>query len=134
MDANDLETLRRHLQQQRGPLFWRSLDELARTPAFEAYLRQEFPSGAQIWSQPTVDRRTLLKLMGASLALAGLSGCSRPSHEPIVPYIEMPEYEVPGLPQRYASTLTQNDNNHNKKTTSYSGRPTKLEGNPDHPA
>jgi len=134
MDVKDLETLRRHLQQQRGPQFWRSLNELARTPAFEAYLRQEFPPVAQVWSQPDIDRRTLLKLMGASLALAGLSGCSRPSHEPIVPYVEMPEYEVPGLPQRYASTLTLNGYGRGVLATCYSGRPTKLEGNPDHPA
>jgi len=53
MDVNDLEALRRHLQQQRGPQFWRSLNEVARTPAFEAYLRQEFPPAAQYGASPT---------------------------------------------------------------------------------
>ena len=54
--------------------YWRSLEELADSPIVEEFVRREFPHAADEWNDP-VERRTFLKIMGASLALAGLSGC-----------------------------------------------------------
>ena len=57
-----------------GKKYWRSLEELADAPEFREFVEREFPQHAEEWNDP-VERRTFLKLMGASLALAGLSGC-----------------------------------------------------------
>src|SRR5207249_726338 len=75
--------------------YWRSLDELADSPIFEEFVRREFPQQAEEWNDP-VERRTFLKLMGASLALAGLSGCVIQPPEKVIPYVKQPEEEVPG--------------------------------------
>src|SRR5436190_14866724 len=74
--------------------YWRSLQELARTPEFEDFLHREFPAAASEWADASpVSRRNFLKLMGASLALAGLnSGCERPVREKIVRYGQPPEH------------------------------------------
>ena len=80
----------------RAPMeYWRSLEELADSPVLEEFVRREFPQHAEEWNDP-VERRTFLKLMGASLALAGLSGCVIQPPEKIVPYVKQPEEEVPG--------------------------------------
>ena len=79
----------------RGKKYWRSLDELADTPVFREFVAREFPQQAEAWHDP-VERRTFLKLMGASLALAGLSGCVFQPPEKIVPYVNQPENYVPG--------------------------------------
>jgi molybdopterin-containing oxidoreductase family iron-sulfur binding subunit len=78
------------------------------------------------------DRRTALKLMASSLAL-GVTACAKP-HEEIVPYVDMPERVVPGLPLRFATTLDLAGYGRGVLATSYEGRPTKIEGNPRHPA
>ena len=70
--------------------YWRSLEELADSPIVEEFVRREFPHAADEWNDP-VERRTFLKIMGASLALAGLSGCVIPPPENIVPYVRQPE-------------------------------------------
>ncbi len=80
-----------------------------------------------------VDRRTMLGLMGASFALAGLEGCRRPV-ETIVPYVSAPEYVVPGIPKRYATTLPFGAGAHGVVVESHEGRPTKIEGNELHPS
>jgi molybdopterin-containing oxidoreductase family iron-sulfur binding subunit len=73
----NLEQIRAHLAEARGQRYWRSLDELAATPEFQEFLHREFPRQASEWIDPSpISRRNFLKLMGASLALAGLSGCS----------------------------------------------------------
>jgi molybdopterin-containing oxidoreductase family iron-sulfur binding subunit len=77
-------------------------------------------------------RRRFLKLMAASAALAG-SGCSGPPAETIVPYATMPEQGVPGLPLFYATAFVRNGLAHGVLVESNMGRPTKVEGNPDHP-
>jgi molybdopterin-containing oxidoreductase family iron-sulfur binding subunit len=77
-------------------------------------------------------RRRFLKLMAASAALAG-AGCSGPPAEPIVPYVTMPEQGVPGLPMFYATAFVRNGIAHGVLVESNMGRPTKVEGNPDHP-
>src|SRR5262245_58827315 len=78
-----------------GSKYWRSLEELADSPVFEEFVRREFPQQAEEWDDP-IQRRTFLKIMGASLALAGLSGCVIQPPEKIVPYNKQPEEEVPG--------------------------------------
>src|SRR6476659_9106293 len=75
--------------------YWRSLEELADSPIFEEFINREFPPAAEEWNNP-VERRTFLKLMGASLALAGISGCVIQPPEKVIPYVKQPEEEVPG--------------------------------------
>ncbi|MFS2020637.1 molybdopterin oxidoreductase, partial [Massilia sp. CT11-108] len=77
-------------------------------------------------------RRRFLKLMAASAALAS-AGCSGPPAETIVPYATMPEQGVPGLPMFYATAFVRNGLAHGVLVESNMGRPTKVEGNPDHP-
>src|SRR3954470_737664 len=85
--------------------FWRTLDELAGDPAFVERLHNEFPSQVEAITDP-VERRTFLKLMGASLGLAGITGCTRQPLEQIVPYVRQPEEVIPGKPSYYASAMT----------------------------
>jgi MoCo/4Fe-4S cofactor protein with predicted Tat translocation signal len=121
------------LEATRGPQFWRSLEELAGTPEFQQYLGREFPSQASEWTDP-VGRRQFLKLMGASLALAGVSGCAFQPPETIVPYVKAPEEYVREKPVFFASALTQGGYAAGVLVESWMGRPTKVEGNPDHPS
>ncbi len=118
-----------------GKKYWRSLEELADTPAFQELLREEFPEQAPLWPE-SLSRRQFLTLMGASLALAGLSGCSvRPAPERImVPRVRAPEETVPGRPLFYATAMTLGGTGVGLLVESHMGRPTKIEGNPDHPA
>src|SRR5580704_5686892 len=80
-----------------GPEYWRSLEELAGTEEFQEALHREFPKGASEWLD-SVSRRGFLKVMGASLGLAGMTGCVRLPLEPIVPYVRQPEEVIPGRP------------------------------------
>src|SRR5713101_4644384 len=115
-----------------GKQYWRSLEELADSPVFEEFVRREFPQQAEDWNDP-VERRTFLKLMGASLALAGLSGCVIQPPEKIVPYVKQPEEEVPGKCLYFATAFSLGGIATPLLARSNEGRPTKLEGNPDHP-
>ncbi|HEY3103159.1 MAG TPA: TAT-variant-translocated molybdopterin oxidoreductase, partial [Pyrinomonadaceae bacterium] len=116
-----------------GKQYWRSLEELADSPVFEEFVRREYPAAAEEWNNP-VERRTFLKIMGASLALAGLSGCVIQPPEKIVPYIKQPEEEVPGRGLWFASAFTLGGVATPILVRSNEGRPTKIEGNPDHPS
>ena len=115
-----------------GKTYWRSLEELADSPLFEEFIQREFPQQAEEWNDP-VERRTFLKLMGASLALAGLSGCVIQPPEKIVPYVKQPEEEVPGKGLYFATAFSLGGVATPLLARSNEGRPTKLEGNPDHP-
>src|SRR5947207_3916043 len=115
-----------------GKQYWRSLEELADSPIFEEFVQREFPHAAEEWNDP-VERRTFLKLMGASLALAGLSGCVIQPPEKIVPYARQPEEETPGKGLFFATAFTLGGIATPLLARSNEGRPTKLEGNPDHP-
>ena len=111
---------------------WRSLEELADDPAFRERLQNEFPSQVEAIEDP-VERRTFLKLMSASLALAGMAGCTRQPVEKIVPYVRQPEEVVPGRPLFYATAMTLGGVATGVLVESHEGRPTKIEGNPEHP-
>ncbi len=132
-DRIDLASIREKLAAERGSRYWRSLEELAGTEEFGAFLADEFPALARLWETP-VSRRTTLKLMAASMALAGLTGCGRQPSERIVPYTYMPEHVVPGRPRFYATSTFIGGYAHGVLAEAHEGRPTKLEGNPDHPA
>jgi MoCo/4Fe-4S cofactor protein with predicted Tat translocation signal len=116
-----------------GPEYWRSLEELAGSPAFQEALHREFPKGASEWVD-SVSRRGFLKVMGASMALAGMTGCVRLPLEPIVPYVRQPEDVIPGRPQFYATAMTLGGYASPLLVESHLGRPTKIEGNDRHPA
>jgi molybdopterin-containing oxidoreductase family iron-sulfur binding subunit len=133
--AVDAETIRQHLASARGPRLWRGLEELVQTEEFQDYVRREFPEQAAEWADP-VTRRQFLTLMGASLALAGLAGCStQPApREPILPYVRQPEDLVLGKPLFYATAMSLSGVATGILVETHEGRPTKIEGNPEHPA
>jgi MoCo/4Fe-4S cofactor protein with predicted Tat translocation signal len=112
---------------------WRTLNELAQTDQFANLLHDEFPHAASEWPKGQ-SRRDFLKLMSASLALAGLSGCTRKADERLVPYVKQPEWMVPGKPLYFATAVTLGGYAKGVLVESYDGRPIKIEGNPDHPA
>src|SRR4026208_1721214 len=103
----DIQGLRAKLQGTRGREYWRSLEAVAETPEFKEFLHREFPQNASEWLDP-VARRSFLKLMGASLARAGVSACTRQPDEEIVPYVRQPEEEVPGKPLFFATAMPTN--------------------------
>jgi MoCo/4Fe-4S cofactor protein with predicted Tat translocation signal len=129
----DLAAVRARLAGQTGRRYWRSLEELAGTAEFEELLHREFPRYAAFWHE-ALDRRQFLRLMGASLALAGLTACGAQAREKIVPYIHQPENMVPGKPLYFATAMTLGGFASGLLVESNEGRPTKVEGNPDHPA
>lgn len=111
--------------------YWRSMDQLADTPEFQKIVEREFPEGASELKNP-VTRRNFLGLMGASIAFAGLASCRRPV-EKIVPYVKAPEKMIPGVPKYYATTMPLGRHALGLLVESHEGRPTKIEGNPEHP-
>src|SRR6202158_1724148 len=137
----DLDSVRARIDQatahdaaeKTGPEYWRSLEELAGSPDFQDALHREFPKGASEWVD-SVSRRGFLKVMGASLGLAGMTGCVRLPLEPIVPYVRQPENVIPGRPMYYASAVTLGGYASPVLVESHLGRPTKIEGNDLHPA
>jgi molybdopterin-containing oxidoreductase family iron-sulfur binding subunit len=133
----DVATVRSKLDGANGREYWRSLEDLAETPEFRDLLEREFPQQAIGWSDdenPVEGRRNFLKLMGASLALAGLSACTRQPNEHIAPYVRQPEDLVPGRPLFYATATTLGGVAQGVLAESHEGRPTKIEGNPEHPS
>ncbi len=121
-------------QSQSGPEYWRSLDELADSPEFREFLHDEFPAGATELLD-SGDRRHFLRIMAASMALAGvgMSGCRRWPVQHIVPYSNRPDGRMPGVPVQYATTMEIAGVGYGLLATSYDGRPIKIEGNPEHP-
>jgi molybdopterin-containing oxidoreductase family iron-sulfur binding subunit len=120
---------------QSGKQYWKSLDELAEAPEFKDFLHREFPEGASELGSG-VNRRQFLQVMGAGMALAGVTGCKivrRPEIE-ILPYNKMPENVIPGLPQFYATVMNLKGEAVGLLVESHEGRPTKVEGNPKHPS
>jgi len=128
----DIAALRKAASEGNTPVFWRSLDELADTPEFRDYKENEFPHGAND-PDAKLDRRELLKVMAASAAFAGLSGCTKLPTQHIVPYVRQPEEIVPGKALFYATAVTLGGVATGILVESNMARPTKIEGNPDHP-
>ncbi len=115
--------------------FWRSFEERAGTAEFRTALEREFPVAASEWDDP-VSRRKFLKVMAASLALAGIgtsAGCYKHPQGTIVPYPQAPEEIIPGRPLFFATAMPMNGFARGVLAESHEGRPTKIEGNPDHP-
>ena len=129
----NLADIRSRLDGLEGRKYWRSLEELADTPDFREYVQREFPDQASEFNDPA-GRRDFLRLMGASLALAGVSACTRQPEERLVPYVRQPEEVVPGRPLFFATAMPQGGFGYPLLAENHMGRPTKLEGNPDHPA
>ncbi len=129
----DLSAVKAQIEETTGPEYWRSLEELAGSEEFQEMLHREFPKGASEWLDD-FSRRGFLKTMGASLALAGLTGCTRMPNTEIVPYVRQPENVVPGRPMFYATAFTLGGYASPILVESHLFRPTKVEGNPQHPA
>ena len=128
----DLAAVRERLAAKSGKEYWRSLEELAGDPHFEELLHREFPRQASEWEN-ALERRDFLKLMAASLALAGLTGCGRKPEETVVPYVKAPPGLTLGKPLYFATAMPLGADAIGLLVESHEGRPTKVEGNPDHP-
>ncbi len=128
-----IQQIRAKLQNRQGEKFWRSLDELAETEEFNQFLQEEYPHGsAPMTAKEDLSRRDFLKLMGASLVMTMLPGCSRQPLEKIVPYVTAPEEIIPGKPLYFATSMPFNGSSTGLLVESHMGRPTKIEGNPEH--
>jgi MoCo/4Fe-4S cofactor protein with predicted Tat translocation signal len=132
------ENIRKGFNKNGKREFWRSLEELADTERFREFLHREFPAvnpseADPSWLDP-VGRRNFLKLMSASLAFAGLTACTNQPKEHIVPYVKTPDGLVPGKPQFYATAMPLGGVASGLLVECHEGRPTKIEGNPSHPA
>jgi molybdopterin-containing oxidoreductase family iron-sulfur binding subunit len=132
-DSLDRKTAEARIAETKGPEFWRSLEELAGSQEFREMMHREFPKGASEWLD-AVSRRGFLKLMGASLAMAGMTACTKQPLEPIVPYAKQPEQLVPGRPMFFATAFTLGGYASPLLVESHLYRPTKIEGNDKHPA
>ena len=112
-----------------GPHYWKSLDDLAETPAFKDWVEREFPAGAS--ELQGVNRRNFMKIMAASFGLAGLgmAGCRRPE-KLVLPYSKQPENLIPGVPVYHTSSMPGERDNIPVIVETHTGRPTKIEGNP----
>ncbi|HWQ52877.1 MAG TPA: TAT-variant-translocated molybdopterin oxidoreductase [Bryobacteraceae bacterium] len=131
----DLERIRAVLAGKRGRDYWRSLEDLADSEEFQDVLHREFPRQASEWpEEDAAGRRHFLKVMGASLALAGLTACTKQPPEQIMPYVRQPEGLIPGRPQFFATAHSVGGMATGLLVESHEGRPTKVEGNPEHPA
>jgi molybdopterin-containing oxidoreductase family iron-sulfur binding subunit len=144
----DLAAIREKLAKATGPTYWRSLEELAEEPGFDEVMHREFPRLASEWPPPQqtktgfagapgpegCSRRDFLRLAGASLALAGLAGCTKQPLEPIVPYVVQPERIVLGQPLYFATAFAVSGIARPIIVKSMEGRPVKVEGNPQHGA
>jgi MoCo/4Fe-4S cofactor protein with predicted Tat translocation signal len=128
----DYREFRARIGELRGKEYWRSLEELSRGDEFDDFMHHEFPQQA-LPLDKGVDRRNFMKLMGASVAMAGLAACRQPA-EAIIPYVRQPENFIPGKPLFFASAMTLGGYATGVLVESHMHRPTKIEGNPDHPS
>jgi MoCo/4Fe-4S cofactor protein with predicted Tat translocation signal len=121
---------------QSGITYWRGLEQLSESPEVRRLMEQEFPGydPGQMVANP--GRRRFLKLMGASMALAGLTltGCRRWPEEKLAPYSSNPTGHVPGTPEQYATAMELGGVAYGLLVTSWDGRPIKVDGNPTHPS
>lgn len=131
------ERLEETIKGRTGREYWRSLEEYSDTPRFRDYIGREFPALNAEIADPSMltatGRRSFIKIMGASMALAGLTACTRQPKELIVPYVKTPDGLVPGKAQYYATAMPFQGVANGLLVESHEGRPTKIEGNPWHP-
>ena len=132
LEPMSLEQVRAELKGAKGKKLWRSIDELANTKEFQEAVEREFPSAAQEWIDP-VSRRGFLKVMGASMALAGLAGCTKQPDEPIYAYVKAPEDLILGKPNYFATAHPFVTGAVPVLVKSDQFRPIKIDGNPEHP-
>jgi MoCo/4Fe-4S cofactor protein with predicted Tat translocation signal len=125
--------IRDKILSQRGKQYWRSIEEFVDAPEFQELVAQEYPHEIERWDD-SLSRRKFVKIMGASLALAGLSGCVIQPPEKIVPYVKNPEGMLPGKANYFATAMSLGGMAVGLLAKSFEGRPIKVEGNPDHPA
>src|SRR5260370_29115914 len=130
MSEIDFTAFRKRIGELRGREYWRSLEELSRSDDFDTFFEQEFPQQA-VAMEKGVDRRDFVKLMGASVALAGLTACNRPA-EKIVPYVNQPENLIPGKPLFFASAMTLGGIGTGVLVESHMCRTTLISGTTDH--
>lgn len=130
--ARLIETAQARLAGMTGKRYWQTVDELADTPEFQEALEREFPQHASEWVD-SVSRRGFMKLMGASIALAGLTGCTKQPDEPIYPYVRQPDNLVLGEPVYFATAHPFPMGAVPLLVTSRAYRPIKVDGNPEHP-
>ncbi|MDZ7715845.1 MAG: TAT-variant-translocated molybdopterin oxidoreductase [Balneolaceae bacterium] len=116
----------------KSPNYWKSLNELAKNEEYQKFEEREFPENATELDDK-VSRRSFLRVMGASVALAGFAACRRPVQK-ILPYSKQPEEVIPGVPLFYASAMPFQDALTGLVIENHEGRPTKVEGNELHPA
>ncbi|MFL6569959.1 MAG: TAT-variant-translocated molybdopterin oxidoreductase, partial [Chthoniobacterales bacterium] len=118
-----------------GRRYWRGIGELSDTPEFRQWLEREFPSGADQLDGDEWSRRSFLKLMGASFALAGfgLTSCRRPEAH-LLPFSKSVEWAIPGKALYYATAMPRRNGALPLVVATVDGRPIKIEGNPLHPA
>ena len=121
----DLAAVREKLQSKSGKQYWRTLEELAEDPQFTELMHREFPRHASEWDE-SVDRRDFLKLMAASLAFAGMSGCGRAPEQHVVPYVKQPDGMVLGKPLFFATAMEFAGDALGLLVESHEGRPTKI--------
>jgi molybdopterin-containing oxidoreductase family iron-sulfur binding subunit len=127
-----LEQVRAKLKGTSGRNFWRTAEEFADAPAFGELLEKEFPQQASEWIDP-VTRRSFMKLAGASMALAGLAGCTKQPDEAIYPYVKAPEDLVLSKPIYFATAHPFPTGAVPLIVKSDAFRPIKIDGNPEHP-
>lgn len=129
----DRDELQGELAGKSGKQYWKSLEALSGTDSFREFIAREYPSQLEVF-QDLPERRTFLKVMGASLALAGISSCTRQPKEIIHPFAKSPETYVPGNPLYFATAMPWANGAIGLLVEAHQGRPTKIEGNPSHPA
>jgi molybdopterin-containing oxidoreductase family iron-sulfur binding subunit len=129
-----LEDAGQRLRAAEGPRFWKSFEELAQRESFPDFLAQQFPRQAAQYETTGLSRRRFFELSAASMALGGLVSCTRQPFERVVPYVKQPEEVVPGKPLFFATSISLGGYGRGVLAESHLGRPTKLEGNPQHPA
>ncbi len=127
-----LDEARARLDGKRGKKYWQSIDDLVDAPGFVEMVKEEFPRQASEMTDG-FSRRGFMKVMGASLALAGVTGCTKQPDEEIYPYIKQPEDLVLGKPNFFATAHPFPTGAVPVLVKSQEYRPVKIDGNPEHP-
>ncbi len=131
-NKTNFASIREKILSLNGKEYWRSIEEHADTPEFREFIAEEYPHEIEEWDN-SLSRRNFVKVMGASLALAGLSGCVIQPSERIVPYVRPVEGMLPGKANFFATAMSLGGVATGLLAKAYEGRPVKIEGNPDHP-